>query len=147
VRTLRQSVVFGERGAKHVAIFFSSRSLLLAAVSLFTLPPLPRTLTNLPEADHTSAPHRSPLSPSPTPPRFKKPRHQVPIAASAAILHTFTAIDLSKLTGTIWSRREPTARWNSPAHPRSWQAPFPCPRRARKRQALYSHCTYFITLE
>ena len=29
---------------------------------------------------------------------------------------------------------------------RSWQAPFPCPGRARKRQALYPHYTYAVKI-
>jgi hypothetical protein len=51
----------------------------------------------------------------------------------------------STLVGTVWSRRGPAARRSSPAHPRSWQARFPCPSRARKRQVLSPHCTYHTT--
>jgi hypothetical protein len=50
--------------------------------------------------------------------------------------------DVSTLVGTSWSSWEPAALRSSPAHPRSWQAPFPCPSRARKCHALYPHCTY-----
>ena len=39
----------------------------------------------------------------------------------------------------VRARRESAARRSSPAHPRSWQLPFSCPGRARKRLALYPH--------
>ena len=44
----------------------------------------------------------------------------------------------NRLTGTLWSHREPAALRSSPAHMRSWQAPCD-PGRARKRQAPKSH--------
>jgi len=43
----------------------------------------------------------------------------------------------SPLPGSAWTCKDPAARWSSPAHPRSSQAPLPCPGRARKRHALY----------
>jgi hypothetical protein len=77
---------------------------------------------------------------------FTIPRHHKLIkaqglTATSTATHR-TTVEVQHLYGTVWSRRGPAARRSSPAHPRSWQAPFLCPGRARKRQALYPYCTY-----
>jgi hypothetical protein len=137
-----------ERGAKHVAILSSSghaaarhrrhRSLVFS----LTLPPLPQNSRKSPGADYmTSAPHRSLLRLSPTRLTSMILGTRSPYN-SATTFHTF-----SKITGTVWSRREPAARRSSPAHPRSWQVPLPFPGQARKRQALYPHYSYIVLLD
>ena len=62
----------------------------------------------------------------------------------AAIVRYHVHFHITK--GTVWSHREPTVQRSSPAQPRSWQAPSPCPGRAGKRYALYPYCHYTILL-
>jgi hypothetical protein len=70
-----------------------------------------------------------------TNPCHDKPRHQCVHCSLSSDASPIA--DVSILAGTVWTHWEPAALRSSPAHPRSWQAPFPCPGRARKRQILY----------
>ena len=77
-------------------------------------------------------PFQLPLT-APSPFHLSNTRFQVQRKLSS---YTLTRILVPILVGTAWSRKEPTVRRSAPTHPRSWQAPLPCPGRARRRYAL-----------
>ena len=50
--------------------------------------------------------------------------------------------NVSTLVARVWSRCKPAALRSSLSHPRSWQAPFPCLGRARKRRTISIDSTF-----
>ena len=94
---------------------------LRSLVSPFSFPHPHRTLADLSRADGNLALHQS------------LPTRHYAVSQNQGTTYSLRLsngapyyIRCSTLVGIVWSHREPAVLWSSPAHPRSWQAPFPC---------------------